>query len=76
MDANTTKRIAAEQEDDTELHDEDFNDEDEGMSEEDLEGFLAEAIEMYADVMSLLIRWPPRAGMSGASIISARPTTT
>lgn len=49
MDANTTKRIAAEQDDDTELHDEDFNDEDEGMSEEDLEGFLAEAIEMYAD---------------------------
>ncbi len=47
MDANTTKRIATEHDD--ELHDEDFDDEDEGMSEEDLERFLAEAIEMYAD---------------------------
>ncbi len=47
MDANTTKRIAAEQDDDLELQDEDFEDED--MSEEDLEGFLAEAIEMDAD---------------------------
>ena len=49
MDANTTKRIPMERDEaDLDLHDDEHDDEDEGMSEEDLERFLAEAIEMYA----------------------------
>jgi len=44
MDANTTKRITTDHDDaDLELLD------DEGMSEEDLEQLLAEAIEAHAD---------------------------
>ena len=46
MDANTAKRIAADHDDD-EL--DAYDDEQEEMSEEDLEGFLTEAIEAFAD---------------------------
>ncbi len=48
MDANTTKRITTEHDDDLELHDK-LDDEIEGLSEEELEELLAEAIEAHAD---------------------------
>lgn len=50
MDANTTKRVASEHEDaDLEAHDDDFEDEHEALSEGELEEFLIEAIEAFAD---------------------------